>query len=263
MLQENTEGKANDMYSYFKSEALKMRHTFAERLIIIAPMFTILLALLIMPGMYFQVECYNWFYSLILPGMISLGCTLVATKDQKMKNMGVISLPINLKKVWIAKILVCMVMIFIACFLLLLGTSAIGAITNYKNAVRIPMLNGFLGVIVLVVTFMWQIPICMFIGSKLGMLPTLLINVGAYSVFAIMAATESYWWIVPYSIPSRLMCPILKILPNGLPAVEESFTYKPELLSSSVVLPGVTITIILFLILTVITAKWYKGQEAK
>jgi len=251
------------MYSYFKSEALKMKHTFAERLVFIAPIFTILLALFIIPPMYFQVESYNWLYSIILPGMISLGCTLVAAKDLKMKNRAVLSLPINLKKVWFAKVLVCIVMIFIACFVLFLGTSIVGTITNYRNVVRIPILNGLLGMLVLVVTFIWQIPICLFIGSKLGMLPTLLINVGAYSVFGILAATESFWWMVPYAIPSRLMCPILKILPNGLPAVEESFTYKPELLSSSVILPGVLITIILFLILTVITAKWYKGQEAK
>lgn len=250
------------MYSYFKSEALKMKHTFARKLIILAPMFTILLSLVLAP-MYFKSNCYNQWYSMILPGSISLGCTLVAIKDQKMKNMAVISLPINLKKVWISKVLVCTAMLIVASMILFLGTLVLGGILNLNETIRIPITNGFVGILVLAITFLWQIPLCLFLGSKIGMFPTILINMAAYAVLGILTATKSILWMIPYAIPARLMCPILNILPNGLPAVEESVTFKPELLSSDVILPGIIISVILFIILTMITAKWYERQEAK
>ena len=250
------------MYSYFKSEALKMKHTFAGKLIILAPMFTILLSLVLAP-MYFKSNCYNQWYSMILPGSISLGCTLVAIKDQKMKNMAVISLPINLKKVWISKVLVCTAMLIVASMILFLGTLVLGGILNLNETIRIPITNGFVGILVLAITFLWQIPLCLFLGSKIGMFPTILINMAAYMILGILTATKSILWMIPYAIPARLMCPILNILPNGLPAVEESMTFKPELLSSDVILPGIIISVILFIILTMITAKWYERQEAK
>lgn len=139
------------MYSYFKSEALKMKHTFAGKLIILAPMFTILLSLVLAP-MYFKSNCYNQWYSMILPGSISLGCTLVAIKDQRMKNMSVLSLPINLKKVWISKVLVCTAMLIVASMILFLGTLVLGGILNLNETIRIPITNGFVGILVLAIT---------------------------------------------------------------------------------------------------------------
>lgn len=250
------------MYSYFKSEELKMKHTFARKLIFLAPIFTILLSLVLAP-MYFQIDCYNWWYTMILPGSISLGCTLVAVKDKKMKNRAVLSLPINLRKVWTSKVLVCTAMLIGASMILFLGSSVLGGILNLDKVGRIPIFNGLVGILLLAITFLWQIPLCLFLGSKIGMFPTILINIAAYMVLGILAATENIWWMIPYAIPARLMCPILKVLPNGLPAVEGSMTFKPELLSNSVILPGVIITVILFIILTMVTAKWYEGQEAK
>lgn len=239
-----------------------MKHTFARKLIFLAPIFTILLSLVLAP-MYFQIDCYNWWYAMILPGSISLGCTLVAAKDKKMKNRAVLSLPINLRKVWVSKVLVCTAMLIGASMILFLGSSVLGGILNLNEIIKVPIFNKLVAVLLLVITFLWQIPLCLFLGSKIGTFPTILINIAAYMILGILAATKSIWWMIPYAIPARLMCPILKVLPNGLPAVEGSMTFKPELLSNSVILPGVIITVILFIILTVVTAKWYEGQEAK
>ena len=73
------------MEAYFKSEYLKIKHTFIGKLIFIAPIFAILFPLGLTPS-YFQIDAYNWWYSILLPGMVSLLCTLVAVKDKKMKN---------------------------------------------------------------------------------------------------------------------------------------------------------------------------------
>ena len=74
---------------------------------------------------------------------------------------------------------------------------------------------------------------------------------------------KNIWMISPYTYPSRLMIPILKILPNGLYAETGSVTFKPELLSYDVILPGIVISVVLFLLFTYVTAKWFEKQEAK
>jgi len=250
------------MAAYFKSEYLKIKHTFVEKLIFIAPIFAIIFPLIMMPA-YFEINSYNWWYTTTLPGMISLGCALVAAKDKKMKNMAVLSMPVDLKKVWISKILVCIVMIAFASLIHLLGNVIIGNIFGIGQWGKAGMLNVVLASIILIITFLWQVPLCLFLTSKIGLFPTVLINIGAYLILGVVLAVKKVLWIIPYAIPSRLMCPMLKVLPNGLPAVPGTETFTPELLSGSVILPGIIITAVLFVILTFATAKWYEGQEAK
>lgn len=252
----------NNMGAYFKSEYLKTKHTFIGKLIFLAPIFAILFPLGLTPA-YFEIDSYNWWYSMLLPGMVSLLCTLAAVKDKKMKNMAVLSLPIDLKKVWISKVLVCMLMIAFASIIHLIGSVIIGDVLHFGKLGIIPITNAVLGSLVLIVTFLWQIPLCLFLGSKIGMFPTILINIITYLILGIILAIKDVMWIIPYAVPSRLMCPIIKVLPNGLPAVQGSTTFRSELLSSSVILPGIIITLVLFAILTILTAKWYEGQEAK
>lgn len=250
------------MGDYFKSEYLKTKHTFIGKLLFLAPIFAILFPLGMMPA-YFEVNAYNWWYSMLLPGMISLLCTLVAVKDKKMKNMAVLSLPVNLKKVWISKILVCVFMITFASLIHLFGCILIGNVFHLGKLGVIPTASAVLGSLVLIITFLWQIPLCLFLGSKIGMFSTILINIVAYLILGVILAVKDVLWIIPYAVPARLMCPIIKVLPNGLPAVQGFPTFRSELLSHSVILPGIIITVFLFAILTVLTAKWYVGQEAK
>ncbi|WP_368487777.1 lantibiotic immunity ABC transporter MutE/EpiE family permease subunit [Clostridium sp. BJN0013] len=250
------------MEAYFKSEYLKIKHTFMGKLIFLAPIFAIILSLILTPH-YFEIDSYNWWYVMILPGMVSLLCTLIAVKDNKMKNMAVLSLPVDLKKVWISKILVCSLMIIFASIIHLFGCLFIGNILHFGKLGMIPAASVVLGSLVLIITFLWQIPFCLFLGSKIGIFPTILINIIAYFMLGVIFAVEDVLWIIPYAVPSRLMCPIIKVLPNGLPAVSGNQTFRPELLSDSVILPGIMITVVLFLTLTVLTAKWYERQEAK
>lgn len=260
-LQENIEGMVNNMGAYFKSEYLKIKHTFIKKFIFIAPIFAIIFPLIMMPA-YFEINSYNWWYASILPGTITLGCALIAVKDKKMKNMAVLSMPIDLKKVWIAKILVCVVMIALASLIHLFGNVIIGNTLGIGQWGKASILNVILASTILIITFLWQVPLCLFLTSKIGLFPTILINIVAYAILGVVLAVKKTFWLMPYAIPARLMCPILKALPNGLPAVQGSPTFTPELLSSSVILPGIIITVVLFVILTFVTAKWYEGQEA-
>ncbi|WJE55714.1 lantibiotic immunity ABC transporter MutE/EpiE family permease subunit (plasmid) [Bacillus cereus] len=250
------------MISYLASEKIKIRHTFLNKLIWLAPLAPMLLAFLLAAD-YFQITSYNWWYIIILPGMLSLSCVLLAEKDKKMNNRAILSLPISLKQVWISKVLLILGIVICSCMIFFCGTQLSSFLLNKENFRIIPTMNALLGSILLIVTFMWQIPICLFLGNKIGLFPTVLLNIGANGFLGVLFATKSIWVISPYAYPSRLMIPILKILPNGLYAEPGSVTFTPELLSYHVILPGVVISVVLFLFFTYVTAKWFEKQEAK
>jgi ABC-2 type transport system permease protein len=54
------------------------------------------------------------------------------------------------------------------------------------------------------------------------------------------------------------MCPVIHVLPNGL-----TVPANDPLLASNVILPGVLITLALFVILSALTALTYRKLEAK
>ena len=59
------------MFGIIQSELLKMRHTFSMKLIILAPLVTLLLGYLL-SGSYALLSTYNWWYFMILPLVVSL-----------------------------------------------------------------------------------------------------------------------------------------------------------------------------------------------
>ncbi|MGF9966921.1 lantibiotic immunity ABC transporter MutE/EpiE family permease subunit [Bacillus rhizoplanae] len=250
------------MVQYLVSEKIKIRHTFLNKLIWLSPFATMLLAFLLSKD-YFQLSSYNWWYIFILPGILSLSCVLLAEKDKKMNNRAILSLPVSLKRVWVSKVLLVLGILICSCMIFFCGTQLSSLLLNKENFRIIPVMNALLGSVVLIVTFMWQIPICLFLGNKIGMFPTILLNIGANGVLGILFATKSIWMINPYAYPSRLMIPILKILPNGMYAEPGSVTFTPELLSNHVILPGVVLSVVLFLLFTYVTTKWFEKQEAK
>ena len=90
----------------------------------------------------------------------------------------------------------------------------------------------------------------------MGTFISVLLSVGCNMIVACLCAVKSYWWI-PFAIPARLMCPIVGILPNGL-LVETS---GKEFANPNVILPGILIEIVLYVILTYVTAQEFKRRE--
>ena len=93
------------MFKYIISENMKIKRTFAKRLMFIAP-FMIIVFSTLMAGPYFQIDIYNWWYTIIFPGVLAVECLLLLNIDGKNKNKGVLSLNVNLKKVWVSKVVV-------------------------------------------------------------------------------------------------------------------------------------------------------------
>jgi hypothetical protein len=101
--------------------------------------------------------------------MISLECSFVANSDKKMKNMGVLSLPVDLKRVWISKIFLCAVLIAAASAIHLFGNIFTGNILGLGSAGRIYILNEVAGSIVLVITFLGRYHFVCSLEVKFGM----------------------------------------------------------------------------------------------
>ncbi|NFO90932.1 MULTISPECIES: lantibiotic immunity ABC transporter MutE/EpiE family permease subunit [unclassified Clostridium] len=247
------------MLKYFLAENRKTKNTFLNKLVWLAPVLTILLSAFLAMD-YFQVDSYNWWYMMMLPGSLSLGCCLLNRIDRKMKNKAVICLPIDLKKVWFAKILVGIKNLSISCIIIFI-LSELGVFLINSNSINeIALINELYASILLIVTFMWQIPLNFFLEDKIGLFWSIILSFAVNISFGTMAV-KSYWWMIPFSYPPRMMCPVLGILPNGLLAVPESQTFTPEVLSYSSVSYGLIVSIILFLAIAYITSIWYERKE--
>ncbi len=243
------------MLNYLKAENLKCSRTFAKKLVVIAPLLMVLLAGI--SGMYLVQNGYNWWYVILLPGFITLTTALVnQTEEKKLRYRSVFALPVSLQKIWIAKVLLIAIYISIACLLHLAGMILGKFIINPASVISIGQMAG--ATLILMVVSLWQIPFCMFLSKRFGLMPTVLVNVGVGIVLNICAATESFWWVCPYSWATRLMCPVLGVLPNGTLA-----SYGDVLLNPGVIPVGIALSIALFLLLLAVTAKWFRKQEVK
>ncbi len=241
------------MLNYIKAENLKCRRTFGKKNTYIAPITVLLLAFL--SPLWYQACAFNWWYLLILPGFIALSCYFVHQKEEKKLNYrAVFSLPIDLRKIWIAKNIMISMNLFIACVVLLIGINLVGIF--FSRAHNIPVLNAVIATIIMVITSLWQIPLCLFLSKKLGAFGVILINVGAGVIFSISMVSKSLWWLCPYTWTTRLMCPILGVLPSGLFAEPGD-----PLLNPNAIPIGIGMAILLFIILMLITTNWFKNQE--
>lgn len=242
------------MMLFISAEYQKIKRTFTKRVAFIVPIVTLSLCSFLMIGKYYLSGSYNWWYTLMLPAMLTLICTGVIQKDSKKLNYrAILGLPFDLEKQWIGKIGVCVILLFISSLIFFIGATLVGFIFTGP----ITLLESASGSLIIFLTFLWQIPLCLFLAERLGMFLTVFINL-TLNVFCFICFSRNAFWWVPYAIPARLMCPVIKVLPNGLPVPAND-----PLLSSGVVLPGVILALILFFSLSVGTAIMFRSREAK
>ncbi|MCT2194728.1 lantibiotic immunity ABC transporter MutE/EpiE family permease subunit [Paenibacillus sp. p3-SID1389] len=243
------------MQAYLRAEFLKTKRTFTRKLTWLAPLLTLLLCTGLMAGPFFQIASYNWWYTLLLPGALTLMCTGVIQKDsKKLKYRAIFGLPVSLSKVWLGKIGVIAGLLLASSVILMLGV----ALSGLVFPAGLTLADHALASLLLFLTFLWQIPLCLFLTDRVGMFATMILNVLGNIACNILFATTAFWWAVPYAIPSRLMCATIGVLPNGLPVPEGD-----ALWDKSVILPGVLITLGLFFLLCILTMRSFRHREDK
>ncbi|KKD54893.1 MULTISPECIES: lantibiotic immunity ABC transporter MutE/EpiE family permease subunit [Paenibacillus] len=243
------------MQQNIAAEHLKLKRTFTKKLVWLAPIVTLLLCTGLMGGHMFQSASYNWWYIMLLPGALTLMCSGVIQKDgKKLKYRAILGMSVDLAQVWYGKIGVCVRLLMVSSIILFVGITLGGFVFSSS----VTLAGSVAATLILFVTFLWQIPLCLFLTDRIGMFSTLIINMLGNVACTILFATSSIWWAVPYAIPARLMCAVIQVLPNGLAILSED-----PLLDRGVIVPGLVITVGLFMILSVLTAMSFRKREAK
>lgn len=233
---------------------MKWRRTFVPKLLWITPLFTMLLCAVLMGGRFFQTGAYNWWYTMLLPGALTLTCSLALQKDARMKYRGLLALPVDPRMIWAGKIIACAQWLLATLLLFLAGITAGGMLLGQT----IPVPDSIAGSLLIFVTFLWQIPLCLFLAARLGLFAAVLLNMSGNVLGVVAFNTGGLWDYVPYTITFRLMCPVLSILPNGLPVPADS-----PLRSTDIIVPDTLIALVWFVLLSFLTAEWFRRREAE
>lgn len=240
------------MINFIKSELLKQKRTFNNKIIFLAPAAIILLSWTVMWQIYVESGAYNWWYTTILPFTFTIISASIAVNDKKKNYHGLFSVAAcDKKKIWYAKIIIGTLYLFITCMIFFIMLTLLAS----RFGPAISLLNSFCASIVLFITFAWQVPLFMFIGDRLGVFFSVLISVICNFGIAVIFAVGKLWW-VPFAIPARLMCSVIGVLPNGLMAEGDNV-----LRNSSSVIPGLIICIGLYVLVSVLTSRVFERKE--
>ncbi len=241
------------MVNYLKSEFLKQKHRFNLKLLWLSPIIAVALVIILMGGRFFMEGAFNWWYTMILPGTLSMIVAFTVSAEKKHNHHGLFAVSVNKKKLWISQLIMNTILLLVINIIFFIVISVVGTTIG----VSIPFFNCFIASIVLFLTFAWQIPLFMFISEKMGSFFAIMISLFCNMGFGIFFAATSLWY-VPFAIPARLMCPIIKVLPNGLP-----LEAGHRLGATSVIFIGIMLTVVLYFIFSLITTSWFHHREVK
>lgn len=244
------------MNNIIQAEHLKGRHTFGTYLPVIAPMATLLLVLVLTRGAAnaFPAGAWNWWYATLLPGTLAVMCDLSVAKDRRTRYYNLKSLSVSGRKLILGKILYLALGLFAANGILFVGASIGGAVFG----TTIPVGSAAIAALLLTVSYLWEIPVYLFLSARFGIFADIflcmVLSIGGVTT----VADRGSWWLCPSSIPVRLMCPTLGLLPNGLPIPAGS-----ELWNTHVILPGILLSLAWFAGSAMLFAFWFEKMEVK
>ena len=248
------------MLRVLRAERQKMKHSFAGMLPVFAPIFASVLAYLLTSGLsgrvssYLAVSVWNWWYTMLLPGVIAIVSYFNMAKEKKTGFYNLKSLAVPMQSLVFGKIAYISLMILLANGVLVGMTALFGLFAD----MIIPLKSVLLGALVLTVTVLWQVPLCLLFSVRFGMVSGMLLSMVLNIVFSVVLSASRFWWCLPYSIATRLMCPILGIQPNNLLVPEGS-----PLWNTNVILPGIALSLAWFVVLSGILWTWMEKMEAK
>ena len=251
------------MKAYVQAEILKYRHTSMVKVLVLMPLLCVLLAAWL-TYTYFAVDSYNWWYIGFYPGLLGILCGMIGGKDRRWNYASIGSLPCSMGKIWDAKVLVGAAVSGAASLLTVVLTAAVGA--ALENLVHItfilrPSLAAQVAAgLIIWITSLWQIPFCLLLSQKMGPFLMFLVHVASYSVISAAVSLKPWFALLPGAITSRLMCPVLGILPNGLPAVEGQMTYAAELMGMKNLWIGIPAALLWFAVLWWGSRKWFERK---
>ena len=241
--------------SIVRAEYLKTRKSMGRVLIWGFPIITFALAFVLTLGMTnaYAESVWNWWYTLLLPGMLAIICYLSITREKKTRYYHLMTLSTSKRKLMMGKIIYMGCVILVSDMMIFVGASFGG----FLLTTCVPLGGALAAVLVLTISQLWEIPLFLFLSERFGMIVELLVCM-LLTVGGIIIAPTGKWYFFVSSIPIRILCPLLHILPNGIRAEEGN-----PLLDMGVVLPGICISIIWFIVATFLFLNWFDKREGK
>ncbi|MDO5037487.1 MAG: lantibiotic immunity ABC transporter MutE/EpiE family permease subunit [Tissierellia bacterium] len=243
------------MKTYLAGEHLKHKGTLVRKVPLIAPLLTLTLSFFLMP-LYFTSNAYNWWSLLLLPLSFALVSGLIYQRDEK--NLGyraLFPLDIDLKRVWLAKIILGLSYMSLALALHLVGVLVLQAFLGPQATGPYPLASLLGTSAFLLGVNLWQVPLQLFLARKFGFLASLALGPLLALGPGLVLADGPLWIYSPYSWGLRGLVPLLGILPNGIPAPPGH-----PLASSPWVLP-LLLSLGLFILLCLATGHWFSRGE--
>lgn len=232
--------------NYLKSEHLKFKRTISNKLLFIVPLTTAVFAWIVGGFTGFQYTALYWWYAFLLPGAIAILCSLAHRKEENAgKYYSVFSLPVDLSKFEIAKVIIIIEKLLIAAVLIAAFIS-ISNIIAPATAVY-SVLQSVAGSIGIIFASAWQIPLCLYMARKAGLYLPFFLNTILGIFVPIVFGNTAVWWLVPYCYAAKLAEPLMGIELNG--------TFSRDYGFSANALISLTLSILLFLIFSYADAR--------
>lgn len=246
--------------AYLKAENLKFKRSLFKKLMIFIPAALVLIAMVFIfvgigLGGFSSAMVCNWCMPIASLSIVFL-CHLVNNKDQKHKYRTLYSLPIDLKKIFIANtILIALNLLIISLLLSFITVISECIVAGVSSAIGH---SGYylLGYCLLWLSLLWQIPFCLFLDQKVGFVGSAIINLFASAFGGLFFSLTPLFWFFPYSWPARFMVTLFGVLPNGL-LVEADSRWILNLGQSALL---ALISLLAAFVLTVLFSRWYSKQ---
>lgn len=241
------------MINMIKAEHLKYKRTFTKKLIFITPIFIFIW--LFINGIYaYQNTINTW--SIGLMSFLLAIITSSSSRKEKLsgKYVTLKSKNINGKLMWFSKIIVLGYYSFIISITLMVPFFAVKL---FYPAIEANMLTLFISVIAIWFTTLLLIPIYLFVSEKFRTFAAIaLACIGV--ILDVVVSVKDFWYLCPWAINTRIMCPIFNQHPNGV------LLESGDPLLNPVVIPiGIIATIIWLVGLSILTSIWFDKREVR
>jgi ABC-2 type transport system permease protein len=252
------------MLDWIRSEHLKYKRSFARRLVLLAPLFFLLIAIpqrwLIAPGAIkpwtlLLGQVYNWWPLLFMPLGTALMAALVELQEKKAGRYRNLRMhPVPPAGIWIAKVAVLAYYALMSTLVLMGAVLASGLLTA---AGAIPWSSIVSGGLVIWLAALGTIPIQLWAAAWKGTLFSLLVGFLGM-VAGVAAAPLPYWVFVPWSWPLRLMAPVIGVHPNGV-----LLDAADPLRDAAVIPVGIGLSLATVIVMTLLTSVWFGRREVR
>lgn len=240
--------------NYLKSEHMKFKRTISNKLLWIAPLFTAIFAWIVGGFAGFQSMTFYWWYSFLLPGTIAIICWLSLQKEKRAgKYFSMFSLPLDLSKFEAAKSIIIAEKLIAAAVFLTAFVSINNVISPQMTVYSV--WQSLVGSIAVILASLWQIPLCLYLSRKAGMLLPIVLNVSLGIFSQTMLESSLIGWQFPYCWSAKTAEILLGIKTNGTFGGNPSFSYIAFVI--------IALSCLLFFGLTWLDAREFAKQEDK